>query len=78
MGSAKATPECCAGADRRGESQVSCCASGDPIRLVFQIEVADDAPADVAVEHLVERGPDIFMDAMEERSARDKALKEYV
>ena len=33
----------------------------------FQSEVADDAPADVAVERLVERGPDMFMDPMEER-----------
>ena len=31
----------------------------------FQSEVADDAPADVAVERLVERGPDMFMDPME-------------
>ena len=30
----------------------------------FQSEVADDAPADVAVERLVERGPDMFMDQM--------------
>ena len=30
----------------------------------FQSEVADDAPADVAVERLVERGPDKFMDQM--------------
>ena len=33
----------------------------------FQSEVADDAPAGVAVERLVERGPDMFMDPMEER-----------
>ena len=30
----------------------------------FQSEVADDAPADVAVERLVEREPDMFMDQM--------------
>ena len=35
--------------------------------MSFQLEVADDAPADVAVERLVERGPDMFMDPMEER-----------
>ena len=28
----------------------------------FQSEVANDAPADVAVERLVEKGPDIFLD----------------
>ena len=39
----------------------------------FQSEIADDAPADVAVERLVERGPDMFMDPMEERGARDRA-----
>ena len=44
----------------------------------FQSEVADDAPADVAVERLVERGPDMFMDPMEERGARDRALEDSV
>ena len=78
MGSGKATPERCAGADRRGESQFSCCASGDPIRSVFQSEVADDAPADVTVERLVEREPDMFMDPMEERGARDRELEDSV
>ena len=34
----------------------------------FQSEVSDDAPADVAVERLVERGPDMLMDPMEELS----------
>ena len=33
----------------------------------FQSEVADGAPADVAVKRLVERGPDMFMDQMGER-----------
>ena len=42
----------------------------------FQSEVADDAPADVAVERLVERGPDMF--PMKERGARDKALEDSV
>ena len=40
----------------------------------FQCEVADDAPADVAVERLVKRGPDMFMDQMGERGTRDRAL----
>ena len=44
----------------------------------FQSEVADDAPADVAVERLVERGPDMFMDSREERGARDRALEDNV
>ena len=44
----------------------------------FQSEVADDAPADVAVERLVETGPDMFMDPMEERGARQKALEDSV
>ena len=44
----------------------------------FQSEVADDAPADVAVERLGERGPDMFMDPMEERGARDRALEDSV
>ena len=44
----------------------------------FQSEVSDDAPADVAVERLVERGPDMLMDPMEERGARDIALKDGV
>ena len=44
----------------------------------FQSEVADDAPADVAVERLVERGPDMFMDPMEERGARGRALEDSV
>ena len=44
----------------------------------FQSEVADDAPADVAVECLVERGPDMFMDPMEERGARNRALEDSV
>ena len=53
----------------------SCCASGDQS---FQSEVANDAPADVAVERLVERGPDMFLDQMEERGARDRALEDSV
>ena len=44
----------------------------------FQKEVADDAPADVVVERLVERGPNMFMDPMEERGARDRALEDSV
>ena len=44
----------------------------------FQSEVADDAPADVAVERLVERGPDMFMDLMEKGDARDLALEDSV
>ena len=41
----------------------------------FQSEVVDDAPADVAVERLVDRGPDMFMDPVEERGARDRGLR---
>ena len=41
----------------------------------FQSEVADDAPGDVAVERLVERGPDMFMDPIEERGARIERLR---
>ena len=78
MGSGKATPERCAGADRRGESQFSCCASGTLTVESFQSEVADDAPPDVAVERLVERGPEMFMDPMEERGSRDRALEDSV
>ena len=44
--------------------------------MSFQLEVADDAPADVAVERLVERGPDMF--PMKERDARDRALEDSV
>ena len=44
----------------------------------FQKEVTDDAPADVAVERLVKRGPDMFMDPMEERGARHRALEDCV
>ena len=42
----------------------------------FQSEVADDAPVDVAVDRLVERGPDMF--PMKERGARDRALEDSV
>ena len=44
----------------------------------FQSEVAEDAPADVAVAHLVERGPDMLMEPMEERGARGRALENSV
>ena len=44
----------------------------------FQSEAADDAPADVAVERLVERGPDMFMDQMGKRGTRDRALEDSV
>ena len=44
----------------------------------LQSEVADDASADVAVERLVERGPDMFMDQMGERGTRDRALEDSV
>ena len=44
----------------------------------FQSEVADDAPADVAVKRLVERGPDMFMDQMGERGTRNRALEDSV
>ena len=44
----------------------------------FQSEVADDAPADVAVERLVERGPDIIMDEMGKRGTRDRALEDSI
>ena len=44
----------------------------------FQSKVADDAPADVAVERLVERGPDIFMDQMGKKGTRDRALEDSV
>ena len=42
----------------------------------FQSEVADDAPADVAVERLVERGPDMF--PRKKRGTRDRALEDTV
>ena len=56
------------------------CLAARRVTLVksFQTEVADDAPADVAVERLVERGPDMFMDPMEERGARERALEDSV
>ena len=44
----------------------------------FQSEVEDDAPTDVAVERLVERGGDMFLDPMGERGARDRALEDGV
>ena len=44
----------------------------------FQSEVADDAPVDVAVERLIERGPDMFMDSREERGARERAHEDSV
>ena len=44
----------------------------------IQSEVADDAPADVAVERLVEWGPDMFMDPMVERGARHRALEDSI
>ena len=44
----------------------------------LQSEVADDASADVAVERLVQKGPDMFMDPKEESSARDRALEDSV
>ena len=76
MGSGKATPERCAGADRRGESQFLAARRVTLSVQFFQSEVADDAPADVAVERLVERGPDMFR--MEERGARERALEDSV
>ena len=44
----------------------------------FQSEFADDAAADVVVERLVERGPNMFTDPMEQRGARDRALEDSV
>ena len=44
----------------------------------FQSEVADDPPSDVAVERLVKRWPDMFMEPMEKRGARDRALEDRV
>ena len=44
----------------------------------FQTAATDDAPADEAVERLVDRGPDMFMDAAEERRSREQALEESV
>ena len=44
----------------------------------FQREVADDVPADSVVERLVGRGPNMFMDPMEQRGARDRALEDSV
>ena len=44
----------------------------------FQSEVADDPPSDVAVERLVKRWPDMFMEPMEKRGARDRALEDSV
>ena len=44
----------------------------------FQSEVADDAPADVAVERLVERGPAMFMDQMGTIGTQDGALEDSV
>ena len=37
----------------------------------FQTETTEDAPADDAVERLVDRGPDMFMDPAEERRVRE-------
>ena len=51
-----------------GVESPSFLARGVPLPVEsFQSEVADDSPADVAVERLVEMGPDMFMDPMEER-----------
>ena len=44
----------------------------------FRSGVADDAPVDVAVDRLVERGPDMFVDPAEEDSALKVALEESV
>ncbi|MEP0580138.1 MAG: reverse transcriptase domain-containing protein [Marinobacter sp.] len=44
----------------------------------FQTEATVDAPEDKAVEHLVDRGPDMFMDPEEERTARERALEDSV
>ena len=44
----------------------------------FQSDVADDAPADVAVERLVERVADMFMDQMGTRGTRYRALEDSV
>ena len=44
----------------------------------FQSAGSTDDPADSAVERLVERGPDMFMDSAEERGARDRALEDSV
>ena len=44
----------------------------------FQSEVADDAPAHVAVERLVKRGADMFMDQIGKRGTRDRAVEDSV
>ena len=44
----------------------------------FQSEVADEAPADVAVERLDDRGQDMFMDQMGKRGTRDRTLEDSV
>ncbi|CAN0021866.1 unnamed protein product, partial [Sphacelaria rigidula] len=44
----------------------------------FQSACEEEAPADEAVERLVDRGPDMFMDPAEERGARERALEDSV
>ncbi|CAM9382136.1 unnamed protein product [Sphacelaria rigidula] len=44
----------------------------------FQRANEEEAPADEAVERLVDRGPDMFMDPAEERGARERALEDSV
>lgn len=44
----------------------------------FQTEATVDDPEDEAVERLVDRGPDMFMDPAEERTARERALEDSV
>ena len=44
----------------------------------FQTEQVHETPADEAVERLVDRGPDIFLDPAEEKEGRNRALADSV
>ncbi|CAN0104385.1 unnamed protein product, partial [Sphacelaria rigidula] len=44
----------------------------------FQTECVKETPADEAVERLVDRGPDMFLDPAEEKEGRDRALADSV
>ncbi|CAM9979133.1 unnamed protein product, partial [Sphacelaria rigidula] len=44
----------------------------------FQSANEEETPADEAVERLVDRGPDMFMDPAEERGARERTLEDSV
>ena len=44
----------------------------------FQTEQVQETPADEAVERLVDRGPDMFLDPAEEKEGRNRALADSV